>query len=119
MGEALRDLARQRRVLRRGRQFRKRVTSLYEDSTGNLFAGAVTGLWRWKPVLRNSTYADRPLELESDNGALLISTVVESDVSLTEKPTRISFQAGGEVHACQGCSVIAMWSVDGTNGQGS
>jgi hypothetical protein len=25
------------------------VISLYEDSGGNLWAGAMTGLWRWKP----------------------------------------------------------------------
>ena len=25
------------------------VLSLYEDSGGNLWAGAATGLWRWKP----------------------------------------------------------------------
>jgi ligand-binding sensor domain-containing protein len=29
--------------------FGREVISLYEDSRGNLWAGAVTGLWRWKP----------------------------------------------------------------------
>ena len=48
--ETLRDSERQRPVLRRGRQSRPEyVDSLYEDSGGNLWAGAQTGLWRWKP----------------------------------------------------------------------
>jgi ligand-binding sensor domain-containing protein len=47
--ETLRDSERQRPVLRRGRQFRPRSALLYEDSGGNLWAGAATGLWRWKP----------------------------------------------------------------------
>ena len=29
--------------------FGRQVLSLYEDSRGNLWAGAQTGLWRWKP----------------------------------------------------------------------
>ena len=29
--------------------FGRGVVSLYEDSAGNLWAGAPTGLWRWKP----------------------------------------------------------------------
>jgi ligand-binding sensor domain-containing protein len=56
-------------------RFGSGVTSLHEDSAGNLFAGAVTGLWRWKPdPPKLYPMPDRPLELESDNGALLIST---------------------------------------------
>ena len=47
--ETLRDSGWQRPVLRRGWQSRPRSGSLYEDSQGNLWAGAATGLWRWKP----------------------------------------------------------------------
>ena len=32
-----------------GRRFGREVGSLYEDSRGNVWAVAVTGLWRWKP----------------------------------------------------------------------
>jgi signal transduction histidine kinase/ligand-binding sensor domain-containing protein len=53
------------------------VTSLYEDSTGNLFAGAVTGLWRWKPgppKLYPTPDTQLSALIEGDNDALLIST---------------------------------------------
>jgi ligand-binding sensor domain-containing protein len=57
------------------------VSSLYEDSRGNLWAGAQTGLWRWKPgsprlypmpypVIGTSSQTVN----ESDDGALLIAT---------------------------------------------
>ncbi len=55
------------------------VASLYEDSRGNLWAGAQTGLWRWKPgppklypmpVIGTSSQTLN----ESDDGALLIAT---------------------------------------------
>jgi signal transduction histidine kinase/ligand-binding sensor domain-containing protein len=57
------------------------VASLFEDSRGNLWAGAQTGLWRWKPgppklfpmpfqVLGTSSQTVG----ESDDGALLIAT---------------------------------------------
>jgi signal transduction histidine kinase/ligand-binding sensor domain-containing protein len=57
------------------------VASLYEDSRGNLWAGAQTGLWRWKPgppklypmpdhVIGTSSQTMD----ESDDGALLIAT---------------------------------------------
>ena len=53
------------------------VTSLYEDSTGNLFAGAVTGLWRWKPAPPKlfPTPATAQALIEGDNGALLVATL--------------------------------------------
>jgi signal transduction histidine kinase/ligand-binding sensor domain-containing protein len=57
------------------------VASLYEDSRGNLWVGAQTGLWRWKPgppklypmpyhVIGTSSQTVN----ESDDGALLIAT---------------------------------------------
>jgi signal transduction histidine kinase len=48
---------------------------LFEDSVGNLWAGAMTGLWRWKPAPpKLYPLPNPPLALiEGDNGALLIS----------------------------------------------
>jgi len=54
------------------------VLSLCEDSGGNLWAGAHTGLWRWKPgpsklyPMPGQVPEFRAL-IEGDNGALLIS----------------------------------------------
>jgi ligand-binding sensor domain-containing protein len=57
------------------------VASLYEDSRGNLWAGAQTGLWRWKPG--PPKLYPMPFTLigtssqtlnESEDGALLIAT---------------------------------------------
>jgi len=54
------------------------VYCLYEDSGGNLWLGAVTGLWRWKPgppklyPMPDPTHSIKSL-IEGDNGALLIA----------------------------------------------
>ena len=77
--ETLRDSEWQRPVLRRGRQSRPRSPSLYEDSRGNLWAGASTGLWRWKPGPPKLYPMPEPMAhvsglIEGDNGALLIAT---------------------------------------------
>ncbi len=59
-------------------RFGSGVTSLYEDSGGNLWAGGMTGLWRWKrgppklypmpdPALRINAL------IEGDDGELLIA----------------------------------------------
>ena len=55
------------------------VLSLHEDSSGNLWAGSDTGLWRWKPNLPTpyrmpDTVQQIPSLAEGDNGAILIST---------------------------------------------
>ena len=53
------------------------VISLYEDPHGNLWAGAATGLWRWKPgppklyPLPEGS-SGIPAMIEDDNGALLM-----------------------------------------------
>ena len=48
---------------------------LHEDSGGNLWAAGPIGLLRWKPdPPKLYPMPDTPLELESDNGALLVST---------------------------------------------
>jgi PAS domain S-box-containing protein len=54
------------------------VYSLYEDSGGNLWLGAVTGLWRWKPGPPKLYPMPDPAPginslIEGDNGALLIA----------------------------------------------
>jgi signal transduction histidine kinase/ligand-binding sensor domain-containing protein len=54
------------------------VYSLYEDSAGNLWLGATTGLWRWKPgppklyPMPDAASGINSL-IEGDNGALLIA----------------------------------------------
>src|SRR4029077_16161449 len=55
------------------------VYSLYEDSAANLWLGATTGLWRWKPgppKLFPIPDAARGITslIEGDNGALLMAT---------------------------------------------
>jgi ligand-binding sensor domain-containing protein/signal transduction histidine kinase len=56
--------------------FGRWLPSLYEDSGGNLWTGAETGLWRWKPrPSKLYLKPDTPQALvEGDNGALLIAT---------------------------------------------
>ena len=52
------------------------VLSLYEDSRGNLWAGAATGLWRWKPgppKLYSMPDSQLSALIEGDNGALWIA----------------------------------------------
>ena len=58
--------------------FGQGVHSLYEDSGGNLWLGAVTGLWRWKPGPPKLYPMPDPAPginalIEGDNGALLIA----------------------------------------------
>ena len=78
--ETLRDSERQRAVLRRGRQFRQRTQSSRYMSTIVISGWArKTGLWRWKPVLRNSIrYRAGPAItdlIEGDNGALWLAMI--------------------------------------------
>jgi signal transduction histidine kinase/ligand-binding sensor domain-containing protein len=48
---------------------------LHEDSAGSLWAAGPTGLWQWKPnPPKLYPMAHPPLEIESENGALLISS---------------------------------------------
>ncbi|MBV9264797.1 MAG: hypothetical protein JO061_01375, partial [Acidobacteriaceae bacterium] len=55
-------------------QFGNAVYSLYEDSQGRLWVGAVNGLWKWKPgPPKFYPTPDRVLAItEADNGALLV-----------------------------------------------
>jgi ligand-binding sensor domain-containing protein len=58
--------------------FGREVISLYEDSRGYLWAGAVSGLWRWKPgPSKRYPMPDKAPGItgliEGDNGALLIA----------------------------------------------
>jgi signal transduction histidine kinase/ligand-binding sensor domain-containing protein len=59
-------------------RFGSGVTPLYEDSGGNLWAGGMTGLWRWKPGPPTLYPMLDPAQriyalLESDDGGLLIA----------------------------------------------
>ena len=89
------------------------VLSLYEDSRGNLWAGAATGLWRWKPgppklyPMPDPASEIRAL-IEGDNGALLIATRGGIRQLVDGKPRRIRFRASGGSSAPVGCSGIAM-----------
>ena len=54
------------------------VTPLYEDSGGNLWAGAMNGLWRWKPGPPQLYPMPDPAQriyalIESDDGGILIA----------------------------------------------
>jgi len=54
------------------------VTALYEDSRGNLWAGAITGLWRWKPGPPKLYALPDPPNginglIESDDGGILVT----------------------------------------------
>jgi signal transduction histidine kinase/ligand-binding sensor domain-containing protein len=54
------------------------VTAIYEDTRGNLWAGAMTGVWRWKPgppkLYPMAGPAQRTYALtESDDGGILIA----------------------------------------------
>ena len=58
-------------------RFGSGVTPLYEDSGGNLWAGAMNGLWRWKPGPPKLYPMPDPAQriyalVESDDGGLLI-----------------------------------------------
>jgi len=52
------------------------VSSLYEGSRGDLWAGATTGLWRWKPGPPKLYPMEDPVQAltEGDNGGSLIAT---------------------------------------------
>jgi signal transduction histidine kinase/ligand-binding sensor domain-containing protein len=54
--------------------FGREVISLYEDSRGYLWAGAMSGLWRWKPGPPRLYPMPDPVSalMEGDNAALLI-----------------------------------------------
>ncbi len=57
-------------------RFGRGVISLHEDGGGNLWAGALTGLWRWKPgPPKLYPLPDPPVAIGEDgNGALLVAT---------------------------------------------
>ena len=59
-------------------RFGSGVTPLYEDSGGNLWAGAMNGLWRWKPGPPKLYPMPDPAQriyalIESDDGGILIA----------------------------------------------
>ena len=59
-------------------RFGSGVTPLYEDSGGNLWAGAMNGLWRWKPGPPKLYPMPDPAQriyalIESDDGGILVA----------------------------------------------
>ena len=59
-------------------RFGNGVTPLYEDNGGNLWAGAINGLWRWKPGPPTLYPMPDPAEriyalVESDDGGILVA----------------------------------------------
>jgi signal transduction histidine kinase/ligand-binding sensor domain-containing protein len=70
------------------------VYSLYEDSAANLWLGAATGLWRWKPgppklyPMPDAASGINSL-IDGDNGALLIATRREGIQRLVERKSEM------------------------------
>ena len=86
------------------------VGYLYEDSGDNLWVGAATGLWRWKPGSPKLYPMPGPPPgisglLEADKGALLIAMPAESDGLLTGNPRHTRSRPGSSPLVC---SAIAM-----------
>src|ERR1700677_2359089 len=78
------------------------VASLYEDSRGNLWAGAQTGLWQWKPgppklyPMPDSLIGTSSQTLnESDDGSLLIATQAGIKKVVDGKAEAYSLPGGG------------------------
>jgi signal transduction histidine kinase/ligand-binding sensor domain-containing protein len=86
-------------------RFGSGVTALYEDSGGNLWAGTMTGLWRWKPgapkVYPVPDPADRVNALiETDDGGILvtkdsgIAKLKNGKTEMVPLPAGLEFQPG-------------------------
>ena len=100
------------------------VSSLYEDSGGNLWLGAVTGLWRWKPgppklyPMPNPTPGINAL-IEGDDGALLIAMSEGIRRLVEQKSEAISAsRRWAAVHALTVCFGIAMVVCGSERGSG-
>ena len=84
-------------------RFGSGVTALYEDSRGNLWAGGMTGVWRWKPgppklyPMPNRAQQIHAL-LESDDGALLIAQHTGITKLRNEKFEAYPLPAGFQPH---------------------
>ena len=84
-------------------RFGSGVTPLYEDSRGNLWAGGMTGVWRWKPgppklyPMPNRAQRIHAL-LESDDGALLIAQHTGITKLRNEKFEAYPLPAGFQPH---------------------
>jgi ligand-binding sensor domain-containing protein len=84
-------------------RFGSGVTALYEDSRGNLWAGGMTGVWRWKPgppklyPMPNRAQRIQAL-LESDDGALLVAQHTGITKLRNEKFEAYPLPAGFQPH---------------------
>ena len=84
-------------------RFGSGVTPLYEDSGGNLWAGAMTGVWRWKPGPPKLYPMPNPAQrihalLESDDGGLLIAQHTGITKLRNEKFEAYPLPAGFQPH---------------------
>jgi PAS domain S-box-containing protein len=82
-----------------GREFGDRASSLYEDRAGNLWVGAQTGLWRWKPgppkFYPLADFESSQGLVAGDNGALLIAERKELKQLIDEKVVAYRLPADG------------------------
>ena len=84
-------------------RFGSGVTPLYEDSGGNLWAGAMNGVWRWKPGPPKLYPMPNPAQrihalLESDDGGLLIAQHTGITKLRNEKFEAYPLPAGFQPH---------------------
>jgi signal transduction histidine kinase/ligand-binding sensor domain-containing protein len=82
-------------------RFGSGVTSLYEDSGGNLWLGAMNGLWRWKPGPPRLYPMPQPAQKiyainESDDGGILTAKLGQITKLKNEKPQAYPLPAGQE-----------------------
>ena len=98
-------------------RFGSGVTPLYEDSGGNLWAGAMSGLWRWKPGPPKLYPMPDPAQriyalIESDDGGVLIAR--HSGITkLKEREVRgVSASCWVAVPTSQAASGSQWWPVD-------
>ncbi len=93
------------------------VTPLYEDSGGNLWAGAMNGLWRWKPGPPQLYPMPDPAQriyalIESDDGGILIAKHSGITKLRNEKTEAYPLPAGLPVPTPQAASGSQWWPVD-------
>ena len=101
-------------------RFGSGVTPVYEDSGGNLWAGAMNGLWRWKPGPPRLYPMPDPTQriyalVESDDGGFLIakhSGITKLRNGKTEAyplPAGLQFQPQGCFGTAMGAYGSAPW----------
>ena len=98
-------------------RFGSGVTPLYEDSGGNLWAGAMNGLWRWKPGPPQLYPMPDPAQriyalIESDDGGILIAKHSGITKLRNGKVRGVSASCRVAVPTPQAASGSQWWPVD-------